>query len=97
MTLELPMPDHDVDLPRRLEAAIESGGQVLKRRLFQQAMEQADHELVLARRQGKQDQGIPCRGTTPFTFKTVFGTVKLQWQRIEHRADGRTEVPSASA
>src|SRR5262249_44524491 len=76
---------------------IESGGQVLKRRLFQQAIEQADRQLVLARRQGKQGQGIVCRGTTPFTFKTVFGTVKVRRQRIEHRADGSTEVPSAHA
>ena len=97
MTLELSLPDHDADLPKHLEAAIESGGQVLKRRLFQQAIEQADRQLVLARRQGKQGQGIVCRGTTPFTFKTVFGTVKVRRQRIEHKADGSTEVPSAHA
>jgi hypothetical protein len=65
--------------------------------LFQQAIEQADRQLVLARRQGKQGQGIVCRGTTPFTFKTVLGTVKVRRQRIEHNADGRTEVPSAHA
>jgi len=45
MTLEFPMPDPDADLPRRLEAAIEHGGQVLKRRWFQQAIERADREL----------------------------------------------------
>jgi len=97
LTLELPMPDQDADLPKRLEAAIESGGQVLKRQLFQQAIERAECELVLARRQGKQDRGIICRGTTPFTFKTVFGTVRVRRRRVEHRADGRTEVPSAGA
>ena len=97
MTLELTLPDQDADLPKHLEAAIESGGQVLKRRLFQQAIEQADRQLVLARRQGKQRQGIVCRGTTPFTFKTLFGTVKVRRQRIEHKADGSTEVPSAHA
>jgi hypothetical protein len=97
MTLELPLPDQDADLPKHLETAIESGGPVLKRRWFQQAIEQADRQLVLARRQGKQGQGIVCRGTTSFTFKTVFGTVKVRRQRIEHRADGRTEVPSARA
>jgi hypothetical protein len=97
ITLELPLPDPDADLPRRLEAAIEHGGQVLKRRLFQQAIERADRELVLAGRHGKQGQGIVCRGTTPFTFKTVFGTVKVRRQRIEHKADGTTEVPSAAA
>jgi hypothetical protein len=97
ITLELPLPDQDADLPRRLEDAIEHGGQALKRRLFQQAIERADRELVLSRRHGKQGQGIVCRGTTPYTFKTVFGTVRVRRRRIEHRGDGSTEVPSASA
>jgi len=95
--LDLPMPKHDADLPRLLEASIERGGQILKRRLFQQAVEQADAELILACRHGKHGRGIVCRGTTPFTFKTVFGTVKLRRRRIEHKADGTTEVPSAHA
>jgi hypothetical protein len=95
--LELPVPAQDADLPRHLEASIERGGQILKRRLFQQAIQQTDTELILARRHGKEGQGIICRGTTPFTFKTVFGTVKVQRRRIEHRADGTTEVPSAHA
>ncbi len=77
LRLELPMPKQDADLPRRLEAGIERGGQILKRRLFQHAVEQADAELILAQRHGKQGRGILCRGTTPFTFKTVFGTVKV--------------------
>ena len=38
-----------------------------------------------------------CRGTTSFTFKTVFGTVHVQRRRIAHKADGTTEVPSAHA
>jgi hypothetical protein len=97
LTLELPLPDQDADLPGRLEAAVERGGQVLKRGFFQQAIEQADRELVLARRHAKLGQGIVCRGTTSFTFKTVFGTVRVRRQRIEHRADGSTEIPSAGA
>src|SRR5215213_3459286 len=95
--LELPLPPQDADLPRCLEAAIERGGQVLKRRLFQHAVEQADAELVLAPRRGKQGRGIICRGTTPLTFKTVFGSVRVRRRRIEHKADGTTEVPSAHA
>jgi hypothetical protein len=97
LRLELPMPKQDADLPRRLEAGIERGGQMLKRRLFQYAVEQADAELILAQRHGKQGRGILCRGTTPFTFKTVFGTVQVRRRRIEHTADGTTEVPSAHA
>ncbi len=94
---ELPLPGQDAELPRRLEAGIERGGQMLKRRLFRQAVEQADTELVLARRRGKAGQGVTCRGTTPYTFKTVFGTVHVRRRRIEHQADGTTEVPSAHA
>lgn len=97
LRLELPIPERDAELPARLEAGIERGGQVLKRRLFQQAVEQADAELILARRHGKDGRGITCRGTTPYTFKTVFGTVRVRRRRIEHRADGRTEVPTADA
>ncbi len=68
--LELPLPEQDADLPSRLEASIERGGRMLKRQLFQQAIECADAELILARRQGKQGRGIICRGTMPYTFKT---------------------------
>jgi hypothetical protein len=95
--LELPMPDHDADLPGRLEAGIERGGQVIKRRLFRQVVEHADAELILSHRGGKQGQGVVCRGTTGFTFKTVFGTVQVRRRRVEHKADGTTEVPSARA
>jgi hypothetical protein len=97
LRLELPMPAQDADLPKHLEAGIDRGGQLLKRRLFQQAVEQADAALILARRHGKDGQGITCRGTTAFTFKTVFGTVRVRRRRIEHQADGTTEVPSAHA
>src|SRR4051812_4795433 len=97
LRLELPMPEQDADLPGHLEAGIERGGQVLKRRLFRLAVEQADSELILAKRHGKRGQGITCRGTTPLTFKTVFGTVKVRRRRISHKADGTTEVPSAHA
>jgi hypothetical protein len=97
LCLELPLPVQDADLPKHLEAGIERGGQVLKRRLFQQAIERADAELLVTRRHGKLAQGITCRGTTPFTFKTVFGTVQVRRRRIEHNADGTTEVPSAHA
>jgi hypothetical protein len=44
--LELPMPEQDPDLPRRLEAGIEQGSQMLKRRLFRHDIEHADAELL---------------------------------------------------
>src|ERR671916_2117690 len=87
VALALPLPEQDAELPERLEAGIERGGQLLKRRLFQQAVEQADAELILARRHGKDGRGIPCRGTAPYPFKTVFGTVHVRRRRIEHHAD----------
>src|SRR4051794_21587168 len=95
--LELPMPAHDAELPKHLEAGIERGGQMLKRHLFRHAIEQADAELLSARRRGKHGQGITCRGTAPFTFKTVFGTVRVRRRRTAHKADGTTEAPSARA
>ena len=57
LRLELPMPNQDADFPRRLEASIERGGQMLKRRLFQHSVEQADAEHPLAKRHGKHGQG----------------------------------------
>src|SRR4051812_5081622 len=95
--LELPLPGHDADLPGRLEAGIERGGQVIKRQLFRHVVEHADAELILSHRGGKQGQGVVCRGTTGFTFKTIFGTVQVRRRRVEHKADGTTEVPSAHA
>jgi hypothetical protein len=95
--LELPIPEQGADLPGRLEAGIERGGQLIKRRLFRHVVEHADADLILSHRGGKQGQGIVCRGTTAFTFKTVFGTVKVRRRRVEHKADGTTEVPSAHA
>ena len=44
VTLEMPMSEQDADLPGRLEADIERGGQIIKRQLFQQVMEHADAE-----------------------------------------------------
>jgi hypothetical protein len=92
LCLEPPMPAQDPDLPECLEAGIERGGQMLKRRLFRQAIEQADAELVLNRRHGEDGQAIICRGTTTFTFKTLFGTVQVHRRRLEHKADGTTEA-----
>src|SRR3954452_16519494 len=97
LRLELPMPEQDADLPGRLEAGIERGGQALKRRLFRLAVEQADAELILAKRHGKRGQGVTRRGKTPLTFKTVCGTIKFRRRLIEHKSSGTTEVPSAHA
>src|SRR5437588_4087469 len=97
LQLDLPWPRQDAHLPRRLERAVEDAGQQLKRQLFRQAVEHADLELLLDRRQGKDAQGVRRRGTAGYTFKTVFGTVGVRRRRIEHRADGATEIPSAGA
>ena len=39
------MPAQDAELPGRLEAGIERAGQMLKRRLFQQAIEPTDNVI----------------------------------------------------
>jgi hypothetical protein len=60
-------------------------------------MEQADPQVVLDLCDGDQGQGIPRRGTRPYTFITPFGTVSIARTRICHRADGRAEIPSHTA
>ena len=50
LCLERAMPEQDADLPGRLEAGIERGGQLLKRRLFQHAVERADMKAADAHR-----------------------------------------------
>src|SRR5262249_24056850 len=72
-------------------------GLELQRSLFRALIEHADRQLVLARRHGHGGAGAQLRGTRPFTFKTVFGTVEVRRRRVTHRGDGSGEVPSATA
>jgi hypothetical protein len=93
----LPMPHQDEHLPDRIEAHVHQAGLEIQRRLFRVLIEKADHELVLEQRHGKAGAGIQRRGTRPFTFKTIFGEVKVARSRILHKHDGTMEVPSAVA
>src|SRR5687767_7050987 len=77
LQLELPLPAQDEQLPATLERAVDDAGQRLKRLLFQQALEQADLQLLLRRVRGQGAEKFRCRGRTPYTFKTVFGTVQV--------------------
>jgi hypothetical protein len=97
LKLTLPMPAQDRHLPETIEANVHAAGLEVQRQLFRALIEQADRELVLAGRDGKRGEGIQRRGTRPLTFKTLFGTVRVQRCRVSHRHDGTTEVPSASA
>ena len=66
--------------------------------MFRALIEHADRQLVLAARAGKGGQGIQLRGTRPFHFKTVFGTVAVDRIRVTHRGDGpQPRSPSAAA
>jgi hypothetical protein len=95
--LEMHVPPQDERLPYEVEQAVEDAGQRFKRWVFCQLMEQLDAELVLAGRQGKDGQGVVCRGCRPMAFKTVFGTVRVRRRRVEQKADGAVEIPSAKA
>ncbi len=95
--LELSMPRQDERLPWEVEQAVEDAGQQFKRWVYQQLMEKLDAELLLATRQGKDGQGVVCRGRRQMTFKTIFGTVHVGRRRILQKADGLLEVPSAKA
>ncbi len=97
LQLTLPLPEQDRNLPDRIEAFVHQAGLELQRRLFQVLIEKADQELVLQRRHGKGGEGIQCRGTRPFTFKTRFGEVTVKRSRISHKLDDTMETPSARA
>jgi len=91
------LPPQDEQLPHAIEAHVHRAGLEAQRALFAALIEHADRQLVLARRGGKGGAGIQLRGTRPFTFKTVFGTVEVQRLRISDCCDGTSEVPSAAA
>ena len=95
--LDLPLPAQNGQLPGHLEQAVEDVGQRLKRLLFQQALEQADLQLLLRALRGKAAPPFRRRGHVPYTFKTVFGTVKVRRVRLQDKDSGVTAIPSAAA
>jgi hypothetical protein len=95
LQMTVPMPHQDEHLPDQIEAFAHQAGLELQRRLFQVLIEKADQELVLQPRHGKGGEGIQCRGTRPFTFKTRFGEVTVRRSRICHKSDESMETPSA--
>jgi hypothetical protein len=97
LSITLPLPEQNPELPNQIEAAVHHVGLEVQRRLFRALIEKADHELVLSRRHGKAGAGIQRRGTRPFTFKTLFGEVAVERSRISHKHDGTMEIPSAGA
>jgi hypothetical protein len=97
LRMALPIPQQDENLPNQIEAFVHQAGIEVMRQLFRALMEKADQELLLQVRRGKGDAGIQRRGTSPFTFKTIFGCVTVKRSRISHKLDGMIEVPSATA
>src|SRR4051794_16624942 len=91
------LPPQDERLPRAIEAHVHRAGLEAQRALFRALIEHADRQLVLAARAGKAGRGVRLRGTRPFHFKTVFGTVAVQRTRVTHRADGTSQTPAAAA
>jgi hypothetical protein len=91
------LPPQDERLPHAIEAHVHQAGLEAQRALFRTLIEHADRRLVLASRAGKGGAGVQLRGTRPFHFKTVFGTVEVDRTRVTHRADGSNRTPSAQA
>src|SRR5438874_172185 len=89
------LPQQDEKLPDTLEAIAEEAGQEFKCKFFRQGIELADLQLVMSRRAGKENKGIDRIGKKDYTFKTIFGTVKVARIRIRHKADGSTQILSA--
>src|SRR5436305_15317409 len=90
LEVDLPMPAQDEHLPAALERAVDDAGQRLKRLLCQQALEQADLQLLLRHLRGKRGEKSRRRGSAGYTFKTVFGTVKVRRSRLENKDTGAT-------
>jgi hypothetical protein len=97
LELDLPLPGQNERLPATLERAVEDAGQRLKRLLFKQALEHADLQLLLRRTAGQRGDKVRRRGTAPYTFKTVFGTVKVRRRRLQDKKTGVTHQPAARA
>src|SRR5437868_13704418 len=73
----LPIPEQDERLLHKVEEMCEETAQQLKRIVFKQAIELADIELVMLKRGGKRGKGIQRIGKRDYTFKTIFGTVRV--------------------
>jgi len=97
LQLDLPLPAQDEHLPAALERAVEDAGQRLKRLLFQQALEQADSQLLLRLLRGQKGQQFRRRGSAPYTFQTVFGTVRVRRARLQDQGTGAAHQPAAAA
>ena len=76
------LPPQDERLPHAIEAHVHRAGLEAQRALFRASIQHADGQLVLATRAGKDGQGVQLRGTRPFHFKTVFGTVAVDRHQI---------------
>lgn len=95
ISISLPTSGQDEHLPHEVEDKVERAGQEVKRFVYRELMERLDAELVLAQRSGDQGQGTVLRGKRSMTFKTIFGTVKVNRHRVEHKGSGLVEVPAA--
>jgi hypothetical protein len=97
LQLSFDLPPQDEHLPAAIEAHVHHAGLEAQRALFRALIEHADRQLVLAGRDGHDGAGIQLRGTRPFHFKTLFGTVAVRRTRITERADGSGRTPAAEA
>ena len=87
-------PTHRIDLRDPIAAhgaaAIEAVGPWLKEPAL------AAFAIRVIARAGQDGQGVQLRGTRPFHFKTVFGTVAVDRLRVTHRG-GAIEVTAGQA
>src|ERR1044071_9087136 len=93
--IKIHLPEQNQQFPDKVEEIVEAAGQELKRAFYQKIIEHADLAIVMSRRTGHDGQGIQRIGKRPYTFKTVFGTVRVKRIRIRHKADQRSETPSS--
>lgn len=91
------LPEQNQNLPNRLELISDAVGQEVKREVFNKSITVADQELVAETLQAANNKEIKKIGTCLYTFKTIFGTIKIPRSRLLDKTNGTTHIPAAVA
>lgn len=95
ITLKFLLPEQDQNLPNKLELMADAVGQEVKREVFNKSISVADQELVAATKANNKE--IKKIGSCIYTFKTIFGTIKIPRSRLLDKTNGTTHIPAAVA
>lgn len=96
ITLKFLLPEQDQNLPNKMEQLADAVGQEVKREIFNKSITVADQELVAETLQAANKE-IKKIGSCLYTFKTIFGTIKIPRSRLLNKTNGTTHIPAAVA